>query len=219
MPTKRNWAGEQQEYYPAGTSKGGEYSKGSGENGAKFDGSPSPIDSTIGEILTDKASIYELPEEHQNLKPVGEQEFNKLKGSLKVVGKDGKTYSYNDKFIQDWENSVLDKWQKEETYKIVEDEDGNDISDNGGMSKERIAFDEKEIQNEIDKQEDALKESGSKPRYERKATFVFGLPAAGKSSLSEPLKKEMGAFEIDADLMKQHIPEFQNDPQMVSAVH
>lgn len=38
MPTKRNWAGEQQEYIPAGSSKGGEYAGGSGLGGAKFDG-------------------------------------------------------------------------------------------------------------------------------------------------------------------------------------
>ena len=38
MPTKLNWAGEQQEYYPAGSSKGGEYAAGSGQGGQKFDG-------------------------------------------------------------------------------------------------------------------------------------------------------------------------------------
>ena len=38
MPTKQNWAGEQQEYYPAGSSKGGEYAAGSGLGGKKFDG-------------------------------------------------------------------------------------------------------------------------------------------------------------------------------------
>lgn len=38
MPTKRNWAGEQQEYVGPGSSKGGEYAKGSGQGGAKFDG-------------------------------------------------------------------------------------------------------------------------------------------------------------------------------------
>ena len=38
MPTKRNWANEQQEYYPAGSNKGGEYAAGSGQGGQKFDG-------------------------------------------------------------------------------------------------------------------------------------------------------------------------------------
>lgn len=221
MPTKRNWAGEQQEYIPSGSSKGGEYAKGSGQGGAKFDGKPNDDFHKFTDSLTNPStSIHEIPEEHRDLKPIkSEQDFSKIKDSVQVVGKDGKLYSYNEKFIQDWINGVKEKEKTLETYKVIEDENGNDISDNGGMSKERVAFDEQEIQNEISKQEQSLRAKGTQPKYERKATFVFGLPAAGKSALSEPLKTEMGAFEIDADLMKQHIPEFQKDPQMVSAVH
>ena len=213
MPTKRNWAGNQQEYYPAGNGdKSGEYAAGSGHGGQVFNQpTKSPIDSTINDILTEKASINELPEEHQKTKTYDEASFNKLKDSVKVVGKDGKTYSYNEGFIKDWVNGVQEK-AKHPTF-------NEEKGDFGGMSNERVNFDKQEIQNEINKQAESLKANGSQPKYERKATFVFGLPAAGKSMLSEPLKNDMGAFEIDADLMKQHIPEFQDDPQMVSAVH
>ena len=56
-------------------------------------------------------------------------------------------------------------------------------------------------------------------RKERKATLVLGLPGSGKSTITNPLIKQMGAFNIDADNFKQRIPEFREDKRMVSAVH
>lgn len=210
MPTKRNSAGEQQEYYPAGSPKGGQFASSGGQGS---ESKKSSINTFTDDLLDVQADIHELPEEHQTVKPiVEEKDFENVRNSIKIVGKDGKEYSYNEPFIKEWIAGVDEKAKKYETF-------NKKNKDTGDMDPSRVAFDEKEIQKEIARQEEQLRKNGIEPKYERKATFVFGLPAAGKSRLSDPLKQEMGAFEIDADLMKQHIPEFQKDPQMVSAVH
>ncbi len=64
---------------------------------------------------------------------------------------------------------------------------------------------------------DQLKKGPKKK--ERKATLVLGLPGSGKSTITNPLLRQMGAFNIDADNFKQRIPEFIKDKRMVSAVH
>ena len=56
-------------------------------------------------------------------------------------------------------------------------------------------------------------------RQEKKAVLLLGLPGSGKSTIAEPLMKDMGAFVIDADNFKKRIPEFAQDHKMVSAVH
>lgn len=53
----------------------------------------------------------------------------------------------------------------------------------------------------------------------KQATLLLGLPGSGKSTIANPLMKEMGAFVVDADNFKKRIPEFQKDKRMVSAVH
>ena len=61
--------------------------------------------------------------------------------------------------------------------------------------------------------------SQGEKKQERKATLILGLPGSGKSTIANPLSKEMGAFIVDADNFKNRIPEFQKDRIMVSAVH
>ena len=57
-------------------------------------------------------------------------------------------------------------------------------------------------------------------KYERKATILLGLPGSGKSTIANLVKEQNGAFEVDADIFKEkHIPEFQKDLRMISAVH
>ena len=208
MPTKLNKAGQQQEYVPAGNGDAsGEYGNESGSN-RHFQSFGKKKLSNFRKPF----QVSEMGEKYKNTKPIqSEDEFLKIKSSVKVTAKDGKEYSYDAPEIKSWTDAVKEKAEKFATF--------DESKENGGMSAERVAYDENEIKKEINKQTQALQKNGSEPKYERKATFVFGLPAAGKSQLSDPLKNEMGAFEIDADLMKQHIPEFQNDPQMVSAVH
>ena len=58
-----------------------------------------------------------------------------------------------------------------------------------------------------------------KIKNERVATIILGLPASGKSTIADPLKEKMGAIEIDADIFKDYIPEYKNDPAAVSQVH
>ena len=47
-----------------------------------------------------------------------------------------------------------------------------------------------------------------KRKRNREATIILGLPGSGKSIFAEPLLKD-GALEIDPDLVKQQLPEFQ----------
>ncbi len=81
-------------------------------------------------------------------------------------------------------------------------------------SPERQAMREQLIENEIKKQLN----DGEK-KYDRKATIIFGLPASGKSTLAQYLKKQDGAFEIDSDFFTEQIPEFKEDPTTISMVH
>lgn len=79
---------------------------------------------------------------------------------------------------------------------------------------ERQYMRQKWINDEFNEQMNA-----SPKKQEKKATLLLGLPGSGKSTIAEPLMKEMGAFIIDADNFKKRIPEFQKDKRMVSAVH
>lgn len=47
-------------------------------------------------------------------------------------------------------------------------------------------------------------------KHEYEATIVLGLPASGKSTLAEPIIKEKGALEVDPDLAKAQLPEYNN---------
>lgn len=47
-------------------------------------------------------------------------------------------------------------------------------------------------------------------KHDRDATIVLGLPASGKSTLADPIVKAKGALEIDPDLAKAQLPEYQN---------
>lgn len=126
--------------------------------------------------------------DYEDLKPVSkenEQEF--LSGIKTTVN--GKTHSYGDEAVKSYIAEVNDGYVNHGTWK-----------DN---SPERQKLREKWKNDEIAKQR-----ADRQIKKEKKATYVFGLPASGKSSISDPLKRRDGAFEIDADLIKQHIPEF-----------
>jgi phage-related protein (TIGR01555 family) len=74
---------------------------------------------------------------------------------------------------------------------------------------ERIAFREKVAKE--------LYGTGAKKK-ERKANLIMGLPASGKSTISDPIIKRDGAMLIDADIAKEKIPEYQ-DGKYAGAVH
>ena len=107
----------------------------------------------------------------------------------------------------------------EEMYKLVGDKlrrinenaKNPTILDN---SYERILFRKKTISEEIESQ---TKES---PKlYERKAIILLGLPASGKSSIANELLGPTGSFIIDADNMKEKIPEFIENDENICKVH
>lgn len=57
-------------------------------------------------------------------------------------------------------------------------------------------------------------------KKEKKATIVLGPAAAGKSSLvGKDYLKDNGMVEIDADIFKNYIKEYRDDPDNISIVH
>lgn len=85
------------------------------------------------------------------------------------------------------------------------------ITDN---SVERMNFRTQAVQEEIEKQKNERNINNN-----FKATIVLGLPGSGKSTITNKLLIEDGAYEIDADNMKKRIPEFKQDSENVSKVH
>jgi predicted kinase len=56
-------------------------------------------------------------------------------------------------------------------------------------------------------------------KRERRVFIVLGPPASGKSKLfAEPLARQHGALLVDADLVKEHLPEY-GDGRLAPAVH
>ena len=199
MPTKPNKAGEQQPYVPAGNGDAsGEYGNESGSN-THFQ--------KFSKNQPNQINVAKMDKRFEQLKPRKTSDImNNLK-SIKITSKDGVEHSYGDDDVKQYLDEVRRKAEQFETF--------DESQENGGMTPERVAYDDKQVQEEINSQAQKL----GQPKYEKKATFVLGLPASGKSFITDKLKQNEGAFEIDADLMKQRIPEFQKDVQMVSAVH
>lgn len=79
---------------------------------------------------------------------------------------------------------------------------------------ERLGMREQWIKDEFSKQLNSRN-----IKQDRIATIILGLPASGKSTIADPLKERMGAIEVDADIFKDYIPEYKNDPAAVSHVH
>lgn len=203
MPTKLNKAGEQQEYVPAGNGDAsGEYGNEAGSNRHFQSFGKKKLSNFRKQI-----DVREFHEKYKQLKPRSAKDVIANLKNIKIVSKDGKEHSYADNDVKEYLKGVNEKAKLHETF--------DEAKENGGMIPERVKYDEEQIKEEIKSQAKAL----GKPKYEKKATFVLGLPASGKSFISNKLKAQDGAFEIDADLMKQRIPEFQKDVQMVSAVH
>ena len=84
---------------------------------------------------------------------------------------------------------------------------------------ERMNMRENIIKDEMAEQERILAREDIDIKKQRKCVIVLGLPGSGKSTIATPMMKRMGAYIIDADNMKSRIPEFQNDPNMIDAVH
>jgi hypothetical protein len=64
---------------------------------------------------------------------------------------------------------------------------------------------------------DELYGSGA-AKKERKAFIIMGLPASGKSTISNPIAAEHGALVVDADMAKELLPEFAGG-KFAGAVH
>lgn len=105
----------------------------------------------------------------------------------------------------------IENLRKQDINNPLTDNDNDTMDIN---TVERQAFREQSIEDEINKQ----KNEGEKS-YDHKATVILGIPASGKSTLAQYLKKQDGAFEIDSDFFTEKIPEFQEDPAKISAVH
>lgn len=56
-------------------------------------------------------------------------------------------------------------------------------------------------------------------KKDRKAIIVIGLPASGKSGISDIIADEYGAIILDSDYAKRKLPEFKDTPSGASLVH
>lgn len=114
----------------------------------------------------------------------------------------------------------------EELGKLIKDYDeifGEDLDAIAEKAKEptnliktyeRMQFRQKQVDEEIEKQK-----KDRNIKYDNKCVIILGLPGSGKSTIADNFLLQYGAFEVDADLMKERIPEFQKDYQNVSKVH
>ena len=58
-----------------------------------------------------------------------------------------------------------------------------------------------------------------KPKFEKKAIYVIGPPASGKSTISSTLADIYGAHIVDSDYAKRKLPEYTNQIGAASLVH
>ena len=149
------------------------------------------------------------------LKPEQTKTFHFVKGdiqnSVPQINLDGSKRIFVDKMPLEQRMAYIQKLRKNDINNPLTDNDNDTMDIN---TPERQAFREQAIEDEIAKQ----KNEGDK-NYDRKATIIFGLPASGKTTLAQYLKKQDGSFEIDSDFFTERIPEFINDPRQISAVH
>lgn len=134
-----------------------------------------------------------------------------IKNSVPQINLDGSKRIFISDLNPEERMNYIQNLRKYDINNPLTDNDKDTLDIN---TPERQAFREQAIEDEINKQ---LSEGDKK--YDRKATIIFGLPASGKTTLAQYLKKQDGSFEIDSDLFTERIPEFQNDPRQISAVH
>lgn len=134
-----------------------------------------------------------------------------IKNSVPQINLDGSKRVFVSDLNPEERMKYIQNLRKHDISNPLADNDKDTLDIN---TPERQAFREQAIEDEISKQ---LSEGDKK--YDRKATIIFGLPASGKTTLAQYLKKQDGSFEIDSDLFTERIPEFQNDPRQISAVH
>lgn len=58
-----------------------------------------------------------------------------------------------------------------------------------------------------------------KPKFEKKAIYVIGPPASGKSKISSIIADIYGAYIVDSDFAKRKLPEYTNQIGSASLVH
>lgn len=197
MPTKLNSAGQQQPY-----DSEGKFASMEGVSKEKIDSRPisKAFQKTPeGDFLLTR--VFKGNEELANPKGKTIKSLKEKLDSL-TVEVNGKTYSYKDKEVKEFLRDARQRAKKLDTSLI--------------KTPERQAKREQWLNEVMEQQKN---DRGGDVKKEWKATFVFGNAASGKSSVSDPLKNEMGAYEIDADLFKQKIPEFQEDVRNIRAVH
>lgn len=78
-------------------------------------------------------------------------------------------------------------------------------------------------QKRLPEEQITCKKGGMQPhaelKYESQFYLVIGLPASGKSSVSEQLADLTGSIYLDADIVKRKLPEFKMDTRGASLVH
>lgn len=134
-----------------------------------------------------------------------------IKNSVPTINLDGSKRVFIADLPYEQRMKYIQNLRQHDIATPLTDEDTDTLDINTPI---RQAFREQAVEDEINKQL-----SEGEKQYDRKATIIFGLPASGKTTLAQYLKKQDGAFEIDSDFFTERIPEFQDDPTKISTVH
>ncbi len=201
MSTKINNGGKQQPYIPKGNGdESGEYRNNeTGINKGQYNAQ------VVNNYYQYNTKPLNVNTQNENAKKTIKEKINFKESSPEQKDSYLEKYGYNKPDVNDYLNKI-------------------DIETNKGFtdmhsSKERETQDIKFINDEINKQR-----ASRKIKYEKKAIFILGLLASGKSSVANPLINKLGAYEIDPDIFKEnYIPEYnvytKGDGIGVSRVH
>ncbi len=84
---------------------------------------------------------------------------------------------------------------------------------------ELIDFERTEKDDDITLNTGGAKPRGMAPRAEKKIYYIIGLPASGKSGISNTIADLTGSYILDSDMAKRKLPEYYNKKGGATLVH
>lgn len=134
----------------------------------------------------------------------------------------------------EYDAAVKDVLEQEQLLTLLANEQSNTFDSKDNRDEDWRSDEQREIlrykiaedclnQERLPEEEITPEKGGMRPHTElRKDSqfyFVIGLPASGKSYVSEKLADLTGSIYLDADIVKRKLPEFKKDTRGASLVH